>query len=158
MTWSEVDLKSKTWTVPPGRMKAKVAHRVPLSARAAEILEAQRTANPQAELVFPSLTGKVLADSVLTQFLRDEKATSDDPKRSATAHGFRSSFRDWASEHSYSRDLAERAIAHVVKDETEAAYHRTDLLDRRRPMIEAWSKHVCGEGVITNVVSIRAMA
>jgi len=159
ITWSEVDLESKIWTVPASRMKAKVAHRVPLSTRAVEILEAQRAAHPEAELVFPTPTGLALWDMALTQFLRDEKAQSDNPKRSATAHGFRSSFRDWASEQGYSRDLAERALAHAIKDETEAAYHRTDLLDQRRIMMEAWAKHVCGHGAAeSNVVPIRANA
>lgn len=159
ITWSEVDLTSKVWTVPASRMKAKVAHRVPLSNRAVEILEAQREAHPEAELVFPSPTGVVLGDMVLTQFLRDEKAQSDTLGRFATAHGFRSSFRDWASEQGYSRDVAERALAHTIRNETEAAYHRTDLLDQRRIMMEAWAKHVCGQGIAdTNVVSIRASA
>jgi len=62
----------------------------------------------------------------------------------ATAHGFRSSFRDWASEHAYSRDLAERALAHTIKNQAEAAYHRTDLLEQRRPMMDAWAGHVGG--------------
>jgi integrase len=58
-------------------------------------------------------------------------------------HGFRSSFRDWASERGYARDLAERALAHTVANKVEAAYHRTDLLEQRRPMMEAWARHVC---------------
>ncbi len=159
ITWSEVNLESKIWTVPASRMKAKVAHRVPLSTRAVEILEAQREAHPEAELVFPSPTGVVLGDMILTQYLRDEKAKSDTTGRFATAHGFRSSFRDWASEQGYSRDLAERALAHAIKDETEAAYHHTDLLDQRRIMMEAWCKHVCGQAApATNVVQLRASA
>ena len=159
ITWSEVDLEAKIWTVPASRMKARVAHRVPLSTRAVEILEAQRAAHPETELVFPAPTGAALWDMALTQFLRDEKATSDTPDRFATAHGFRSSFRDWASEQGYSRDVAERALAHAIKDETEAAYHRTDLLDQRRIVMEAWAKHICSKGIAeTNVVSIRASA
>jgi integrase len=118
-----------------------------------------RTKHPESELVFPSPTGVVLRDMALTQFLRDEKAQSDDPARSATAHGFRSSFRDWASEQGYSRELAERALAHTIKDATEAAYHRTDLLDQRRIMMESWATHVCGHGAAaSNVVPIRTSA
>lgn len=81
----------------------------------------------------------------LTALLRRVKAESDTPDRFATAHGFRSSFRDWASEHGYARDLAERALAHAVKNQVEAAYHRTDLLEQRRPLMEAWAKHVSSE-------------
>jgi len=66
------------------------------------------------------------------------------PCRVATAHGFRSSFRDWTSESGYARDLAERALAHTIAHKVEAAYHRTDLIEQRRPMMEAWARHVCG--------------
>ena len=127
-------------------MKAKVAHRVPLSQRALEILSAQRALHPETDLVFPSVRGLVLSDMVLTKFLRDHKAPSSEPGRIATAHGFRSSFRDWASESGYPRDLAERALAHQVKNQVEAAYHRTDLLEQRRAMMEAWSAHAEGHG------------
>jgi integrase len=78
---------------------------------------------------------------VLTPFLRRVEAKSDTPGRIATAHGFRSSFRDWASENGYARDLAERALAHTVANKVEAAYHRTDLLEQRRPLMEARAVH-----------------
>ena len=78
----------------------------------------------------------------LTALLRRVKAESDTAGRFATAHGFRSSFRDWASEHGYARDLAERALAHTVANKVEAAYHRTDLLEQRRPLMESWALHV----------------
>ena len=86
--------------------------------------------------------GTVLTDMALTKFLRDKKTVSDVAGRHATAHGFRSSFRDWASENGYPRDLAERALAHTIKNQSEAAYHRTDLLEQRRPMMDAWSNHI----------------
>ena len=127
-------------------MKAKVIHRVPLSERAVEILEAQRALHPDADLVFPAPRGAVLSDMVLTTFLRDRNAHSSEPGRIATAHGFRASFRDWASENGYARDLAERALSHTISNQAEAAYHRTDLLEQRRAMMEAWAQHVrCGE-------------
>ena len=132
-------------------MKAKVVHRVPLCQRTLEILSAQRTRYPETDLVFPSVRGLVLSDMVLTKFLRDHKAPSSEPGRVATAHGFRSSFWDWASENGYPRDLAERALAHTVKNEVEAAYHRTDLLEQRRAMMEAWSAHV--EGLVARVTA-----
>ena len=144
VTWGEVNFEVRVWTVPASRMKAKVVHRVPLSKRALEILSAQRARHRETDLVFPSVRGLVLSDMVLTKFLRDHKAPSSEPGRVATAHGFRSSFRDWASENGYPRDLAERALAHTVKNQVEAAYHRTDLLEQRRAMMEAWAQHVRG--------------
>lgn len=158
MTWDEADLNTKVWTVPASRMKAKVAHRVPLSERACAILKAQREKHPNAELVFPSPRGLVLSDMVLTKFLRDQKAKSSEAGRSATAHGFRSSFRDWASENGYSRDVAERALAHTIKNHAEAAYHRTDLLEQRRAMMEAWANHVGGFGALSSVLPLRVRA
>jgi integrase len=142
MTWDEVDLNAKVWTVPAARMKAKVAHRVPLSDRAVEILNIQRATYPGSDIVFPALRGGVLSDMALTKYLRDNKAPSSEPGRTATAHGFRSSFRDWASENGYPRDVAERALSHTIRNETEAAYHRTDLLEQRREMMQAWGETV----------------
>ncbi|MFZ6765881.1 tyrosine-type recombinase/integrase [Undibacterium sp. Di26W] len=137
MKWSEVDLVNAIWTVPADRMKAKLIHRVPLSVPAIDILKKQREIHD--ELVFPSPRDQVeLSDMVLTSFLRRVKAHSDTPGRVATAHGFRSSFRDWCSENGHSRDLAERSLAHMVENKVEAAYHRTDLLEQRRPLMQAW--------------------
>ena len=158
MRWDEVDLDGRVWTVPAARMKAKVAHRVPLARRAVEILTAQRARHANAEIVFPSSRGLVPCDMVLTKFLRDHKAPSSEAGRVATAHGFRSSFRDWASEHGYARDLAERALAHTIKNHAEAAYHRTDLLEQRRAMMEAWAQHIEGALSPSVVVPIRGRA
>lgn len=144
MTWAEVDLNTATWIVPANRMKAKVSHRVPLSQRVVEILEQRQAISPNSALVFPSPRGKVLTDMALTKFLRHHKAISDEPGRVATAHGFRSSFRDWASETGVQRDLAERALAHTIHNAVEAAYHRTDLLEQRRSVMEAWATQVSG--------------
>lgn len=142
MTWDEVDLDKKIWTIPATRMKAKKLHRVPLSTRAMAILERQRQLHPDATLVFPAPRGGQISDMTLTSFLRKHRANSSDPGRTATTHGFRSTFRDWASENAYSRDLAERALAHPVNNQVEAAYHRTDLLEQRRPMMEDWAAFV----------------
>jgi integrase len=146
MTWDEVDLGDGVWTVPAERMKTKTAHSVPLSGRAVEILQAQKDAAAHAILVFPSPRGMVASDMILTKFLRDHNVESSEPGRTATAHGARSSFRDWASENRYRRDLAERALAHTIRNKTEDAYHHTDLLEERRGMMEAWARHVCGLG------------
>jgi integrase len=158
MGWDEVDLEDKVWTVPASRMKAKVAHRVPLSARALEILAEQRKLHPDAKLVFPAPRGGVLSDMVVTKFLRDHNAPSSDKGRIATAHGFRSSFRDWASENGYTRDVAERALAHTISNQAEAAYHRTDLIEQRRAMMDAWAAHVGGARSASTVVPIQSSA
>lgn len=141
MRWGEIDFKQRVWTIPAERMKAGMQHRVPLSDQAMSLLHSLKGLHD--ELVFPSPRKQVvLSDMVLTAFLRRTKAPSDNPNRVATAHGFRSTFRDWCSEHGYSRDLAERALAHTVKNKVEAAYHRTDLLDQRRPMMQAWADYL----------------
>ncbi|WP_186131648.1 tyrosine-type recombinase/integrase [Burkholderia gladioli] len=144
-TWDEFDLFGRVWIIPAARMKAKEPHRVPLSEKALELIKALRQRQLHETLVFPSPREKVLSDMALTALLRRVKAESDTRGRVATAHGFRSSFRDWASEHGYARDLAERALAHTVKNQVEAAYHRTDLLEQRRPLMEAWAQHVTSE-------------
>lgn len=148
MRWSELDLDAAIWTIPAERMKAKFAHRVPLSRQAVEIIKAQQGIDD--ELVFPSPRQKKntqgyaeLSDMVLTSFLRRVSAPSSTPGRVATAHGFRSSFRDWCSEKGYPRDLAERSLAHTVQNKVEAAYHRTDLLEQRRPLMQSWADFVC---------------
>lgn len=139
--WTEVDMDNAIWTIPAARMKAKLPHRIPLAPRAVEILQNQK--GHHESLIFPSIRDQVeLSDMVLTAFLRRVKAHSDTPGRLATAHGFRSSFRDWCSENGYPRDLAERALAHTVSNKVEAAYHRTDLLELRRPMMEAWATFI----------------
>ncbi len=141
MTWGEVDLGARLWTVPAERMKAKLAHRVPLSKQAVAILKHQR--GQHETLVFPSVRSQTaLSDMALTALLRRVEAISDVPGRAATAHGFRSSFRDWCSEKGYARDLAERSLAHTVPNKVEAAYHRTDLIEQRRPMMQAWADFV----------------
>lgn len=145
MRWSEVDLEAKVWVVPATRMKAGVRHRVPLADPVIALLKAQRKKHPDGNLVFRAPKGGVLSDMALTKFLRDKGAASSEPGKIATAHGFRSSFRDWASEQGYARDLAERSLAHTILNKSEAAYHRTDLLEQRRPMIDAWAKYVSGD-------------
>lgn len=143
MTWQEVDLEQATWVIPAERMKAKVPHRVPLPPRAIQILEAQE--GQHEHLVFPSPRDQVaLSDMALTALLRRLEAHSDTPGRIATAHGFRSSFRDWCSENGHPRDLAERALAHTIANKVEAAYHRTDLLDQRRPLMAEWAAFIKG--------------
>jgi integrase len=141
-TWNEFDLHARVWNIPAARMKANEPHRVPLSEKALTLIKSLKQHQLHETLLFPSPREKVLSDMTLTALLRRVKAESDTPGRIATAHGFRSSFRDWASESGYARDLAERALAHTVANKVEAAYHRTDLLEQRRPLMEAWAEHV----------------
>lgn len=138
-TWSEIDLQGATWTIPADRMKSPRPHRVPLSASAIELLQlaGQKWGTDSAAPIFPNPKGRALSDMALTQLMRGQK-------REETVHGFRSSFRDWCAENGVSRELAERALAHAVKDATEAAYHRTDQLDQRRPVMDAWAAFVKG--------------
>ena len=144
MTWEEVDLQNQIWAIPAERMKAKLPHRVPLSLRALQLLNAQK--GQHESLIFPSIRDQVeLSDMAITSLLRRLKVPSDTPGRIATAHGFRSSFRDWCSEKGYSRDLAERSLAHTIKDKVEAAYHRTDLLKQRRELMNAWATFIGGQ-------------
>ncbi|MBY6047865.1 tyrosine-type recombinase/integrase [Vannielia litorea] len=144
-TWSEINLETATWSLPAERMKARQPHRVPLSRQALGILRARAEFSGQQGYIFSYRAGRPLSGMTLLKVLRDHKVASDTPGRIATTHGFRSSFRDWASENGYARDLAERALAHTVSNATEAAYHRTDLLEQRREMMESWADWVFGE-------------
>lgn len=137
-TWSEVDVRRGTWTVPASRMKAGVEHRVPLSAAAREVLERVRKLSGGEGLVFPSplRRGQPLSDMALTKVLRDCGLADR-----ATVHGFRSSFRDWAADCGEPRELAEAALAHVVGG-VEGSYFRSDLFDRRRALMDAWGRFV----------------
>ena len=138
MEWPEVNLEVHTWTVPGDRMKAGRAHRVPLSGRAVAILEAARELSGSEGLVFPSQRGRALSDATLGKLMRERGIV-------AVPHGFRSSFRDWCGETGVAREVAEACLAHVVRDKAEAAYARSDLLDRRREVMEAWAAYLAGE-------------
>ncbi|MCG9125179.1 tyrosine-type recombinase/integrase [Laribacter hongkongensis] len=153
MTWGEVDLKANIWTIPGERMKAGVTHQVPLSDRAITILRQQREQHPLASLVFPAPRGSVASDMTLTKYLRDVDAPSDTEGRPATAHGFRSTFKDWTIEHGYPGELSEKALAHSIKNKVEAAYHRSSQLEQRRELMQAWSEYVESgrAGGITNI-------
>jgi integrase len=146
--WDEMDLEAHVWTLPAERTKAAREHRVPLSNRALAILDELKAARI-GDYVFPGLKPKrPLSNMAFEMLLR--RAKSD-----YTAHGFRSSFRDWAgNETHFPRELAEAALAHVVGDETERAYRRSDALARRRELMDAWARH-CEGDVARNVVAFR---
>lgn len=141
-TWSEIDFETATWTIPPERIKARRPHRIPLSRQAMQVLRLRQQSDPASGFIFSARPPKRMSDMTLTKFLRVQRYLSDTPGKPATAHGFRSSFRDWASENGYSRDAAERALSHTISNATEAAYHRTDQLDLRRSMMQAWADFV----------------
>jgi len=140
--WSEIDLRRAVWTVPASRSKTNTPHRVPLSAQVLVVLKHAATIK-QDERVFPGFTsGRPLSLTATMQALR--RAAPASP--GITVHGLRSTFRDWAAEAGEDRTLAEIALSHVVGDDTETAYRRSDLLERRRPLMQRWADFVCGAG------------
>lgn len=138
--WTEINEAEAVWTVPAKRMKAKRIHRVPLSPRALAILERAKLLAGDSPFVFPGQKpSKPLSTGVFD-------AALDRMEVAATAHGFRSSFRDWAAETtSYPNEVAEMALAHKVKSRVEAAYRRGDLLEKRRGLMDDWAVF-CSKG------------
>ncbi len=134
--WSEINLQGRVWTVPATWMKAKREHRIPLCGRALEILaEARQLAGGSSVLVFPSsLTGRALARGLPGAVFKKCGV-------GGTPHGLRSSFRDWCGESGVDRAAAEACLAHIVGG-VEGSYFRTDLLEQRRPIMEAWGQYI----------------
>lgn len=133
--WEEIDFYGKVWEIPAERMKMKRPHRIPLSDRALEIL--QEAACFQDEHIFPgSKRGKPLSDATLRKLVREHGFEVD-------IHGFRTSFRTWVQEQTnYPRDVAEAALAHVTGNETERAYARSDMLEKRRAVMQDWADYL----------------
>jgi len=150
MTWGEINLDEAVWIVPAERMKAKREHRVPLSSRVIEVLRSLPVV--AGELVFPGMReGSPLSDMTVTAVLK-RMGRGD-----LTAHGFRSTFRDWAAERTnYPREVAEAALAHTIENKVEAAYRRGDLFEKRRRMMEDWSRFCDTVQTTGAVVPIRA--
>jgi integrase len=149
--WDEIDWAARMWTIPASRMKSGREHRVPLSADALAILDRMKTAD--GEFIFcGSEPGRGLGKMSLLGLLR-RMGRSD-----ITAHGFRSTFRDWAAERtSFPREVAEAALAHAIDNKVEAAYRRSDLFDKRRRLMEAWAEFLAKAPADHNkVVSLRA--
>jgi integrase len=136
--WSEIDEAKALWAVPKERMKkGRREHIVPLSDRCLEIAKEARALNPCSALLFPSASGKPLSDMTFTKLLRDRGMADR-----ATAHGFRSSFRDWTTETNQCREVvAEAALAHTIKDKTEAAYRRSPYLEVRTSLMQRWAEY-----------------
>jgi integrase len=148
--YDEIDVSAAVWKIPGHRTKAGREHRVPLSPAALAVVEAMRKVQ-ESYFVFPGRKGgRPLSKMALLDLLK-RMGRGD-----ATVHGFRSAFRDWASEVAREpREVAEAALAHTIKDKSEAAYARSDLLERRRPVMVGWAKY-CGEDLgADNVIQIR---
>jgi integrase len=138
--WSEIDFNRCLWTIPADRMKAGAPHSVPLSLRPIAILREMEALG--SDYLFPGRKGS-LSNMVFLMLLRRMGVE-------ATAHGFRSSFRDWAgNETHFPRETCEHALAHAVESKTEAAYRRGDALEKRRSLMAAWDSY-CGsaQGVV----------
>ena len=130
--WTEFDLDNMCWTIPGERMKAGKPHRIPLSPTAVRLLNAQTRAG---HYVFPGLRGSCMTTAAPLKVL---KALSP----GMTAHGFRSTFRDWAADMTaFPREVAEQALAHSLPDKTEAAYRRTDLFAKRALLMKEWAEY-----------------
>jgi integrase len=134
--WREINLRDKLWTISAERMKAGKDHRVPLSPRAVEILKMMRPTPDQFDaFVFPgNKPKKPLSNMAFLMLLR--RMGRDD----MTAHGLRSTFRDWCAERTnFASEVAEMALAHVISNKVEAAYRRGDLFEKRRQLMEHWA-------------------
>jgi integrase len=134
--WSEIDFEDKSWTIPAVRTKPGRAFRVPLSPRCIDLLTEARDISGDDKYIFPGQkAGNPLSDAVFLQVLKRMG-------KRCTGHGFRSSFRDWANEKTnFSREVCEMAMSHTVSDKTEAAYLRGDLFEKRRDLMETWSRY-----------------
>lgn len=139
--WDEIDLENVIWVIPSHRAKKEHRtrkarpHRVPLSTAALTVLGHARDMSDGSDLVFLSETGNVISDGTINKLLKTKGLKT-------VVHGFRSSFRDWCAESGVPWEVAEQAMAHTVKG-VEGAYKRTDMLDRRREVMEAWATY-CG--------------
>lgn len=132
--WMELDSDAGVWTVPAERMKARREHRVPLASQARDLLE-RLPKFEGSDFVFSAPRGGMLSDMSISAVMRRMDAE-------AVPHGFRSTFRDWAAEHTeYAGEIAEMALAHTISNKVEAAYRRGDLLAKRRQMMNDWAEY-----------------
>lgn len=139
-TWPEFDLKKGIWSIPAARMKMKKAHVVPLSKPTIAILKGRQPLRSEdTDLVFSNTGEKPLSDMTMTKVLRDFGLAK------TTVHGFRSSFTDWAAERTrVPKEVVDKALAHHIPDKVEAAYRRTDFFERRRRLMDSWSRYLAG--------------
>lgn len=154
VTWQEIDLQRKVWTVPADRMKSGKQHKVPLTDAAVDLLKGMEQGKPD-QLIFPGPKGDIPSNNFLSALLK----RMDQP---VTAHGFRSTFKDWAREYTaYADEVSELALAHVNSDATRAAYARSELIDKRRLLMADWEQycyHGKAKGDDSKVTAIRERA
>lgn len=138
--WSEIDLARGLWTIPAERMKGKAEHVVPLSGRAVDVLTAARALG-DGDLVFPGAkAGRPMSDMTMSKLVKELGFNAD-------VHGFRTSFRVWVQERTNaSFEVAEKALAHKTKNKVVAAYARSDLMEKRRQLMQRWADHLANEG------------
>jgi integrase len=152
--WDEIDLSKATWTVPAERMKKRIEHRIPLSAAALDVLARMQEKRIN-EFVFPAtIRGtKRISEAVMGRQMEIMGRADVVP------HGFRSSFRTWAGDEThFAREILEKALAHIVGDETERAYDRGDLFEKRRKLMDAWATFATSDPAkaVDNVVDLHA--
>jgi len=153
--WSEIDFDKQVWVIPAEHTKAKQEHRVPLQAQAIKLLKALPIM-AGTNIVFASPTGKALSDMTLSQLMRRMRDRGELTVE-AVPHGFRSTFRDWAAEQTaYPDEIRKVASSHTVGDSVKEAYQRTDLLDKRRQLMNLWASFIgkpsyIKTGTVTNL-------
>ena len=145
--WNEI--KGSLWIIPEERMKAGIEHRVPLSNRCMEILDEAKNINQGSGYIFEGTKPeKPLSENTFNKLMKELGLE-------VHAHGFRTSFRTWTQEKThYPNEVAEAALAHSLKDSAEAAYARSDLLEKRAEMMEAWAQFISADA--SDVINIRA--
>jgi integrase len=146
--WSEIEFGAKVWTVPAGRMKGGREHRIPLSSAALAVLGRMAKIR-EGDNAFPGDRRAMLSNMALLMLLR-RMGHGD-----LTAHGFRSTFRDWAAERTnFPNEVVEMALAHVISDKTEAAYRRGDLFQKRRKLMDAWAGYCEHSASVTGSIVV----
>jgi len=147
--WPEIDLGARMWTVPASRMKGQREHRVPLTSAAIAVLD--RTLRQGGDFLFPGAkAGRGLSNMAMLKVL--ERMDSGN----LTAHGFRATFKTWATERTnFPSEDVETALAHVIGDKVEAAYQRGDLLDKRRRLMDAWGEFCAKPAPAGTLVNLR---
>jgi integrase len=152
--WSEIDIDARLWIIPAERIKAGREHRVPLSDAALSVLQSVRAHGVNGEFVFPGRKPDTGLSNMSMAAVLDRMGRDD-----ITVHGFRSTFKDWAAEQTaYPNEVSEMALAHVVRDKTEAAYRRGDLFDKRVRLMADWAEHCAGMKAGGEVIPINRTA
>ena len=140
-SWEEIDVNNKVWVIPAVHTKTKREHRVPLSPQAIKLLKALPRL-VDSPFIFPSPRGKALSDMALSELIRGMRERGELSAK-AVPHGFRSTFRDWAAEQTnYPDEIRKAASGHTVGDAVHAAYQRTDLLEKRRKLMNEWANYL----------------